>query len=150
MKRTHFVVAGISTILSIFYLVAALHYPMGTARKPGPGLYPLMVACFLLASSIITCLQARAGETREKTDWPRGGGRRRIAAILVALLAYILMLPVIGHPIAATIVAFIALQALEEFRLPMRIGLAVLLGLGSFYLFHNLLGVPLPGGPWFK
>ena len=150
MKRAHFVVAAASMILGVFYLLTALQYPMGTARRPGPGLYPLLVACSLLASSVITALQARAGEIRVKVDWPRGGGRGRTVAILVALLAYILLLPGIGHPIAATIVVFIALQAFGEFRWPMRIGLALLLGWGSFYLFYNLLGVPLPGGLWFK
>ena len=150
MKRAHFVVAAASTILAFFYLIGALQYPMGTARRPGPGFYPLLVACFFLASSVITALQARGGETRGKIDWARGAGRGRIAAILAALLAYILLLPGIGHPIAATIVVFIALQALGEFRLPTRIGLALLLGWGSFYLFSSLLGVPLPGSLWFR
>ena len=72
------------------------------------------------------------------------------AAILLAVIAYIVLLPNLGHLIASAVTTFFSLQALGGLRWPAKILVAVFLGVGSFYLFNNLLGVPLPGRIWFR
>ena len=137
-------------ILGILYLAASLQYPMGTVRKPGPGLFPVMVACLWLVASIGTGWGARSKATQDPIEWPRGASLGRMGAILAAILAYMLLLSNIGHSIAAIVATFMALQALGGLRWPLKIGLAVAFGLGSYYLFDTLLGVPLPRGTWFR
>jgi len=73
-----------------------------------------------------------------------------MAAILVAILAYILLLPYVGHSIAATLLILVALQAIGGQRWPMKIVLSVAIGFGSYYLFNTLLGTTLPRGIWFE
>jgi hypothetical protein len=108
-----------------------------------------MVAGLLLLSSLATAWQTRS-MAGVAIEWPQGAGRWRMAAILLAVIAYIALLPNLGHLIASAVTTFISLQALGGLRWPTKILLAVFLGVGSFYLFNHLLGVPLPGRIWFR
>jgi putative tricarboxylic transport membrane protein len=149
VRRARLVLVAGSFLLGIIYLAATFRYPLGTARQPGPGLYPLIVGGLLLLSSSATAWQIRSMATRD-IEWPQGAGRWRTGAILLAIFAYIVLLPDFGHPIASALTIFISLQALGGLRWPTKILLAVFLGVASFYLFNNLLGVPLPGRIWFR
>ena len=149
MRRARLVLAAGALALGIVYLAATWGYPMGSGRQPGPGLYPLMVAGLLLLSSLATAWQTRS-MAGVAIEWPQGAGRWRMAAILLAVIAYIALLPNLGHLIASAVTTFISLQALGGLRWPTKILLAVFLGVGSFYLFNHLLGVPLPGRIWFR
>ena len=150
MIRAIFTISIVSITLSLFYLGFAWHYPIGSAKQPGPGLYPLVVGIFLLVTSIGTGFGVRSKAAQGKIDWPRGAGRWRMAAILGAILTYIILLPYAGHAIAATIVILVALQAIGGQRWPMKIVLSVAIGFGSYYLFNTLLGTPLPRGIWLE
>jgi len=149
VRRARLVLAAGALALGIVYLAATWRYPMGSGRQPGPGLYPLMVAGLLLLSSLATAWQTRS-MAGVAIEWPQGAGRWRMAAILLAVIAYIALLPNLGHLIASAVTTFISLQALGGLRWPTKILLAVFLGVGSFYLFNHLLGVPLPGRIWFR
>jgi len=149
VKRARLALAAGCFLLGIVYLAATWRYPMGSVRKPGPGLYPLMVAGLLLLSSLAIAWQTRS-TAGAAIEWPQGAGRWRMAAILLAGIAYIVLLPNLGHPIASTVTTFVSLQALGGLRWPSKVLLAVFLGVGSFYLFNHLLGVPLPGRIWFR
>ncbi len=144
MRRARFVLVAVSFWLGVMYLAATCRYPLGTAKQPGPGLYPLIVGGLLLFSSLATAWQTRSLPAGD-IEWPRGAGRWRTGAIFLAVLAYIVLLPDFGHPLASALTIFISLQALGGLRWPTKIFLAVFLGVASFYLFNNLLGVPLPG-----
>jgi putative tricarboxylic transport membrane protein len=148
VKRARLMLAAGGLLLGIVYLAATWRYPMGTLRHPGPGLYPLMVASLLLLSSLATAWESRS-MAMGAIEWPQGAGRWRMAAILLAVMAYIVLLPNAGHLIACAVTTLISLQALGGLRWPTKIFLAVFFGVASFYLFNNLLGVPLPGRIWF-
>ncbi len=149
MRRARLVLAAGALLLGIIYLAATWKYPAGTAKQPGPGFYPLMVAALLLISSLATVWQTKSmGPVA--VEWPRGKALWRTAAILLALVAYIVLLPNFGHPAASALTTFISLQALGGLRWPTKIFLSLFLGVASFYLFNNLLGVPLPGRIWFR
>jgi len=138
-----------SAVLSIVYLVTSLQYPMDTAAQPGPGFYPFIVAILWLLSSLGLALESRARAEGDKVSWPRGAGFWRLIAIVGALLFYIILLPVLGHVIVGAVVILVALQAMGGLTRTVRIVLAVLLTLGSYYLFDVLLDVPLPRGIFF-
>ena len=146
MKRAILILAGGSFLAGILYLAATWRYPLGSARQPGPGLYPLLVAALLLVASVGTAWEAKSVPAGTGLEWPTRAGRWRIAAILAAILGYILLLPNLGHPVASGATTLLSLQALGGLRWATKIILAVVLGLGSYYLFNTLLGVPLPRG----
>ena len=150
MRRAFLSLAAANMALAILYLAASWQYPMGTISEPGPGLFPVLVACLWLMASVGTGWGAVCKATQGQIEWPRGASLGRMGVILAALLAYMLLLSNIGHSIAAVVATFMALQALGGLRWPLKIGLAVAFGLGSYYLFDTLLGVPLPRGTWFR
>ncbi len=148
-RRAFLGLAGVNTALSIIYIVTSLKYRAGTAAQPGPGLYPLAVGFLWLLSSVAVGLRARAKTGADKIDWPQGAGFWRIMAIVGALLFYIILLPVLGHVIVGAVLILVGLQAMGGLRWPLRIVLAAVLTIGSYYLFDVVFDVPLPRGIFF-
>ncbi len=149
MKRARLALAAGALLLGVIYLAATWRYPAGSAKNPGPGLYPLMVAGLLLVSALATAWGLR-GAGPGAITWPDRAGWGRMGAILLAIIAYIVLLPGLGHLTASAVTVFISFQALGRLRWPVKVGLAVFLGAASYFLFNNLLGVPLPERSWFR
>jgi len=80
--------------------------------------------------------------------WPRGSDALRVLAVLATSLGYVVLLPYVGHPVAATLVTLAVLQVMHVRGWVLKVGLSLGLGLGSYYLFAVVLGVPLPAGIW--
>ena len=58
------------------------------------------------------------------------------------------MLPVLGQPVCGTLLTLVVLQVMALHGWIFKIGVSLVVGLGSFYLFSVVLGVPLPAGRW--
>ena len=149
MRRGLLGVAVIGVILSIIYLLCSAKYPMGSWRDPGPGLYPLLVGILILICSLGTALEARYEMANEKIGWPRGADLSRIVGLVVAMFAYFILLPFVGHLIASLGVVFAGLHLMGGLRWPLKILLTFSISGGSYYLFVILLAVPLPKGELF-
>lgn len=149
MRRALFTVTIVGTILSLLYLVEAFQYPRGTPNQPGPGFYPILIGFVLLVGFLGTGLESVISRSREEIDWPKGAARWRILSIALSSLAYVVMLPYLGHPLAGTLVTLVVLETMSLPSWPIKIGVALANGLGSYYLFSVLLGVPLPAGIWY-
>lgn len=151
MRRAILVTSILGFMFGLAYIIGALSYPRGTMAKPGPGLYPLFLGILILLSSLGTGLELifRRFEKEEDAIWPRGANGRRLLAVLAASLAYAVLLPYLGHPFIATLVTLVVLQVMGVRSWPLKITLALLIGLGSYYLFGKLLAIPLPMGVLF-
>jgi len=138
-------------MFGLAYIIEALSYPRGTMAQPGPGLYPLLLGTLILLSSLGTSLELMFRRFEKEGDaiWPRGASGRRLLFVLAASLAYGLLLPYLGHPFIATLVTLVVLQVMGVRSWPRKITLALLIGIGSYYLFGKLLAVPLPMGVLF-
>jgi len=136
-------------LTAVLYLVEALHYPRGTAAQPGPGLYPLLIGTMILVGAIGTILEAKLIPPQSTLNWPDRLARWRMSAIVVATLGYIVFLVPLGQPIAGTLTSLSVMQVMGLANWPLKIGLALAMGLGSYLVFTTLLGYPLPAGKWF-
>jgi hypothetical protein len=116
------------------------NYPVGTLVRMGPGFFPLTmclallgIGAFVLARSLVV-----AGEPLERTAvWPQ-------ILILVAIVAFGLLIERIGLAVAVMAVAVvsgIAAQGLRWFEL---VALALSMSAISVALFVYLLGQPIP------
>lgn len=150
MRRTIIVAAGLIGLLAVGYLAEARRYSFGTAAQPGPALYPLLVGALLLVGCIGTALEAARGRLQGDVEWPIGGGCWRVAAIVASALGYVVLLPYLGHPVAGALLSLVVLQVMGLANWFLKVGVAVAVGLISFYLFATLLGTPLPAGIWFE
>lgn len=136
--------------LGLAYLAEALRYPWGTAARPGPGLYPVLVGILLALSSLGVSLEGRRHrEDRGDVSWPRGSARWRVLAALGASLGYVTLLPYVGHPVAGALAIAIVLRTMGMRPWWLVGSAAVGMALGAYYLFGVLLGVRLPTGVWF-
>ncbi len=149
MGNPYSITAAVGSILAIGYLIAGWGYPLGKMAEPGPGVYPLAVGILMMAGAVGLGLEAWLRRLRLDTPWPSGAGRSRVLAVLASGLGYALLLPYLGHLIMGTLVSLIVLRVMGLPRWPLCIGLAIAVGLGSYYLFGRILDVPLPVGIWF-
>lgn len=149
MRRALLGTLIVAMMLAVAYLAEAMRYPRGTMAQPGPGLFPLAVGVLLLIAALGTGLEARLRRTWGDMDWPRGSDGLRVLAVLAASLGYVLLLPRLGHPVAGTLVTLAVLQVMQLRGWVVKLSLSLLIGLGSYYLFALVLGVPLPTGIWF-
>lgn len=131
------------------YLANAMPLPAGTAARPGPGFFPLVVGGFaaLVALAWVVTAFRRPAMVGDGAA-PPAGGRARVTATTATLFGFCLALPWIGYPVAAFGFVAVLLRSLSAgWILALAIGLGS--ALGSYYLFGVLLGVPLPRGALF-
>ncbi len=148
MGRSLFILSVVGVGLTAIYAFESIHYPWGTLAQPGPGFYPAFVAVFLIAGFLGTGLEGLLAKSSRRVEWPKGDSFRRVLVIAGGGMGYVFLLPVVGHPVAGGMVTLIVLQAMKLPSWPLKIGLSAANGVGSFFLFSTLLGVPLPLGFW--
>jgi hypothetical protein len=118
--------------------------PLGTLYRPGAAYMPLVTAAALGLTGVLIALRV-GGPPLRALVWPEA----RHAAFLLAACAFAASaLERLGYRLTVALMVVFFLGVLER-RPPLAV-LAVALGLslGSYYLFANLLRVPLPLGPW--
>jgi hypothetical protein len=118
--------------------------PLGTLHRPGPAYMPIVTACVLALMGALVALRG-GGPSVRALVWPEA----RHAAFLLGACAFAAYgLERLGYRLTTAIMVVFFLGLLER-RHPLAVlATAAGLSLGSFYLFSNLLRVPLPLGPW--
>ena len=139
--------------LGIAYLVDNSRLPMGTAAKPGAGLFPLLVGFSLLGLSLalfLGSLKTKHISPKDQEPFPAGKDRRRVLAVGASLALFVVLLKPLGYGVcgAALMAAILRLLGLRSWGRILLISLAT--AAVSFYLFDALLGVPLPRGIFFS
>lgn len=148
MRRAVAFAGLLGLTLGAFYLAEGLRYPLGTLAQPGPGLYPALIGALVVVGGLGTALEARHLPAGVACGWPRGPALRRVLALIAAAFAYVVVLPYVGHVIAAAPVTLTIMRVMGLRSWPKGMGLTLAMALGSYYLFAILLRVPLPGGMW--
>jgi putative tricarboxylic transport membrane protein len=143
-----FVVGALGIALGLAYLSIALGFPRGTLAQPGPGTYALIVGALMVVAAIGVSAEALLGKLMEEVRWPLGWARWRVVFTVLSIAAYVLLVPYLGHLVMSSLVMLAILHLMELPSWPLKIGLALAIGIGSYAIFVVLLGVPLPAGPW--
>jgi len=134
--------------LGLAVFLKSLTYPLGTLRKPGGGLFPLIASILLMGGSAVLTIQAFRGKEVDKSSrspfFPEKEAPRRIFLGFAGLLGYRYLLPVIGFgPSTAVFILFLS-RFLGKYSWVMSIGFAVLTALAAHYLFQVWLKIPMP------
>jgi hypothetical protein len=146
---TERVVALVLLALSAAYAVHALSYPLGSADRPGTGLFPFAVGLFgaLVALGWTVAAVRRPAAAGGPGAAAEPGSLGRVATTAGLLTAFCFLLPRAGYPVMAFVFVAVLLRRLGlPWALAAGVGLAS--ALGSWYLFAGLLAVPLPAGAW--
>lgn len=119
--------------------------PLGDLHTPGPGYMPVVLAAVLAGLSVLIVLGGGAAAPLASLPWTEG---RHALAILGGCAFSALALERLGYRLTVIILLVFLLGLMERRRLVVTAALALGLALGSFFLFSNLLKLPLPRGPF--
>ncbi len=128
----------------VYGLTFAVRLPMGKWNEPGAGMFPLIVSFLLCLSGVLISIRAKG---TKDVDW--GGilrGQWTPLQIVGCTAGFILALERLGYLLTASLYAFALLFWVSRYRLWVAVGLGVLIGVVSWYVFGKLFETPLPSG----
>ena len=135
-------------VLSIFSLLVIWQsgeLPLGSFRQPGPAYIPVLLALSLFGFGALIAGTAGRAPRMASIHWTEW---RHAAAILASCIFAGFNLERLGYRLTIVLVLFFLLKIIERRGWFLSLSLALALALGSFHLFHALLRVPLPQGPF--
>lgn len=148
MKRYDQISSLIWFFFAIYICVESIRLPLGSWRDPGPGFLPLLVGLILAGLSIICFMQARMAEsTEQKASWYSRERWKNLIWILLALLAYALVLDYLGFLMSTfLLLIFLFRFGMEPQKWFWAIGGSVIASVSCYVVFELWLQTQLPKG----
>jgi putative tricarboxylic transport membrane protein len=138
-------VAGIALILvAIAIAWESRVLPLGTWRNPGAAYMPLLTAALLGLMGLLIAIRG-GGPALAALAWPEA---RHAVLLLGGCVFAAWALERLGYRLTTALLVVFFLGVMERRHPLVAVAVALGLSLGSFYLFSDLLRVPLPRGPW--
>ncbi|MHA6629408.1 tripartite tricarboxylate transporter TctB family protein [Pseudonocardia sichuanensis] len=125
----------------------------GNAADPlGPNAVPVLLGLLLVALAVLLTLDVLRGgrgeaEGGEDVDLTAPTDLRTVLLLAGVLVATAALIPLLGWPIAGTVLFWGATYALGSRAFPRDLLIAAGVSLATWLVFDALLGVDLPGGP---
>lgn len=151
---------GVSMLLLLTGLLVVVDSLLGTNASSesdplGPHAVPLVVGALLLLLAVLLARDVLRGGGEAPTTEGAGedvdlaipADKRTVLILAGLLVATAALIPVLGWPIAGTVLFWGATYALGSRSFPRDPLIAVGVSLVTWIVFDALLGVDLPGGP---
>ena len=139
-------VSGVFLILlGLFVVWERRVLPLGSASRPGPGYFPLLLAILLMVLGAILIVRGKDAAKIRALSWPEAP---HAVAILGCCLFVSLFMETIGYRLTLLLVLGFLFGVMERIKLWLTLVLTFGFSLGTFWLFDSLLRVPLPRGGW--
>ncbi|MFD5225984.1 tripartite tricarboxylate transporter TctB family protein [Microbacterium sp. NPDC058342] len=147
-KRTGRAVIGlVGVAVSGGYLSVALGMPMGGAGTPGPGRFPMIVGIAAIIISLLVIGEAVLSSAGGgEIELPKGREAKNVIGFAVLTIAFILLLPLLGQYIGATLYFMAMIWFLGRIAWWKVMLYGLIAGIGTSFVFIELLGVRLPAG----
>ncbi len=129
-------------LVSCAIIGLSLYYGVGSFRKPGPGLFPLLIGLTMTPLSLILLLQT----SRQAVSFFQGEGLKTFIEMIATFVFWIIAMPLLGYPIVTLIATFAVskIMKLEGWVRPA--GLAIGTAVFIYLLFDYWLYIDLPRG----
>jgi len=137
------VAGGVLVLIGAVALWEGLRFPFGTLWRPGPAYMPALLSVVLIAIGVVLIVARDGGVRLAEMAWPEA---RHALAILGVCAFIALTLERLGWRLAVAGALLVILGLLERRGVVFTVALTVAIAFGSFYLFNDLLKVPLPRG----
>jgi len=96
MRRPNIIFAALAIALALFALIYAVTtFPSGPGGVPGPGVFPIIIAVALILVALVVMVNYARSKDNKPVDWV-GEGNRRTYLSLLAMIAYVFLLPIVG------------------------------------------------------
>lgn len=136
-------------VLGLAVCLGSLQYRLGSPASPGTGFMPFLTGAAMCLFSGIGLIQATLRRRRGEGWLPllRGVAWQNALIILISLLAYALLLKILGFvPTTAVFIAFL-LRVISPQRWSVVFVSSILTALASYLIFELWLKAQLPKGP---
>jgi len=140
-----FIVAAILVAIGLSGFVLGLDYDFGSARRMGPGYFPVVLSGLLVLLALIEGISAilkKEQQHETPVDW------RPLIAILVAVAAFAITIAYFGLIPAFLVVIGISSLAQPSYGWKPALILSLVTCVGAWLLFSQLLGMTLPLFNW--
>lgn len=128
----------------LFVMVHATSYELGTMRRMGPGMFPLLLGGALCAAALLVLLEPSPPAERPDEMPPESAGRiRAIGFILGGILAFVLLIRTAGFIPAVAVCMLLAGAATSENRPATLLALTAVVTTLAVLVFVVGLGVPV-------
>ena len=158
MKIGSVVFAGLILAVGLVYEIMALNMPRGGLSYPGPGLFPMIVGIFLIATALGCLIQEilsrkRRGEgpsasplpDRDSAAPPRRNVKKTFQ-LMALMIVYTLALKPLGFLICICAFLVVAIRIFGYRRWAPALAMAAVIAGISYVSFVLWLKVPLPLG----
>ena len=143
MKNLGVYVALFFLIFSGVFFWFSFQLPYKSQFGPGPGLLPLWTSGLLLLFSIIYLIVAfKKDIILIKDAFPKGEGAITVLVTVFSLILFMVLVQFAGFVVSGIIMLFLLFS--RGYKWYWGLGLATTVTLVVFFLFGNLLGIPLP------
>jgi hypothetical protein len=132
---------GVLVLIGAFALWEGLRFPFGTMSRPGPAYAPAVLSLALIALGAVLILARDGGPRLAAMDW---GDWRRALSILAVSMFIAFTLELLGWRLAVSVALLALLGLLERRGAVFTVVLTAAIAFGSFFLFNDVLKVPLP------
>ena len=147
MRKDRAIAIGLFAV-SVLYFVGCMGLKLGALRKPGPGLFPSLIAMALLLSTGAHLYKVFRKE--EKASGRRVGGPsvnlRTLGGLSVCILVYPALLMSLDFVLSTFLTVFGMLLVLRFRTWPVSLFVSLFTAVVCFVVFAMLLGVALPSG----
>jgi len=148
LKRPYQITVIVLMGVAGYVLHGALQMRYYTSLGPGPGFFPLWLALLLGGLALAMGYQAtfRASDPMAEDFLASPKGYARDGAVIVALVWTIVGMERLGFIVTMSVFFFFLLSTLGRQRLYVTVLITIAGGVGTHYVFYELLDIPLPGG----
>jgi putative tricarboxylic transport membrane protein len=154
-ERSELGVSALLLVAGVLVLADVTVAPRsGNAADPlGPNAVPVLLGLLLVALAVLLTLDVLRGgrgdaEGGEDVDLTAPTDVRTVLMLAGVLVATAALIPLLGWPIAGTVLFWGATYALGSRAFPRDLLIAAGVSLATWLVFDALLGVDLPGGPF--
>jgi len=157
MKTGSIVFAGLMLAVGLVYGTMALNMPRGSLAYPGPGLFPMAIGVFLVATALGCLLQEILPRRRSKdpeaaslakqdTPAPEARDVTKTVQLTALMIAYIFLLKPLGFPLAICAFLVLAIRIFGYRKWLPTLAMAAVIAVISYVSFVVWLKVALPLG----
>ena len=119
--------------------------PLGSASRPGPGYFPLLLALLLIILGVILIARGKQAKKLRSISWAEAP---HALAILGCCIFVSLFMEAIGYRLTLLLTLSFLFGLVERIKPWLTLVLSFSFSLGTLWLFDSLLRVPLPRGEW--
>lgn len=117
----------------------------------GPAAVPTLIGALLLVVAVFLAVDVLRGghgelEAGEDIDLSHGSDWRTVLLLAASFLANVLLIERVGWPISGAVLFFGCAFALGSRKYALNAVIAVIMSVGSYFLFARVLGIELPAG----